>query len=155
RTASAAHALGLYDRSSLSGLSEVLTGKADVENCLLQCAESNLSFLPAGQSVENPTELLSSPRLQQVMRDLMLLFDWVIVDSAPVLPLADTNLLLPLFDSALLVVRAESTAASVVKECIGKVGRDRISGVVLNCVRDVKATHYYSHYYNRLVETQK
>src|SRR5215475_5554728 len=108
------------------GLSNVLTGDADVENCLIPCSDLNLSFLPAGSSVENPVELLSSTRLQQIMRDLALLFDWVIVDSPPTLPVADAVILNAVCDAALVVVRADKTPASLAKDNIAKVGRERV-----------------------------
>src|SRR5262249_5218720 len=138
-----------------NGLSNVLAGQVNIEDCLIPCAELNLSFLPAGHAVENPVELLSSPRLPQMMRDLTLLFDWVIVDSSPVLPIADTTVLNPTCDAVLLVVRADRTPASLVKESINKIGRERVSGIVLNCVRDIKSNHYYGHYYTNLAQAQK
>ncbi len=147
RTANAGCAMGV-EHGSVPGLSEVLVGKADVENCLLQCAELSLSLLPAGRVPENPAELLSSPRLQEVMLELALLFDWMIVDSPPVLPIADTNLLVPTCDAAIVVVQAEKTSSRVVKECIARIGRERVCGIVMNCARDVKAAHYYDHYDN-------
>ena len=112
RTGSAGHALRLDNGVRRPGLSNVLSGEVDVENCLIPCLDLNLWFLPAGSAVDNPVELLSSPRLQQMMRDLTVLFDWVIVDSPPVLPIADTSVLAPVCDAALIVVRADRTPAS-------------------------------------------
>ncbi len=106
---SAGHALGIDKHRPRRGLSDVLRNEADIEDCLISCNELNLSFLPAGSAAESPVELLSSPRLQQIMRDLTVFFDWVIVDSPPVLPIADTNVLNPLCDAALLVLRADRT----------------------------------------------
>jgi polysaccharide chain length determinant protein (PEP-CTERM system associated) len=153
RTANAARVLGLEDPRS-PGLSDVLTRRAEVEDCLVSCADLNLSFLPAGR-VANPAELLGSPRLQQVMSDLKLLFDWVIVDAPPVLPIADTNLLIPVCDAAIVVVRASKTPVSLIKESIDRVGRERVRGIVMNFVRDIKATHYYGRYYTRLTQGQE
>ena len=89
------------------------------------------------------------------MRDLTVLFDWVIVDSPPILPIADSTVWNPVCDSALVVVRADRTPVSLIKETINKVGRDRLSGIVLNCVRDIKANRYYSHYYTHVAQAQK
>jgi len=147
RTANAGSAMGV-EHGCAPGLSEVLAGKAHVENCLVWCAELNLALLPAGHIPENPAELLSSPRLQEVVLELAPLFDWVIVDSPPVLPIADTNLLVPTCDAAMVVVRADKTPSSVVKECIARIGRERVCGIVMNYARDVKAAHYYDHYEN-------
>ena len=155
RTANVSRVLGLTDRNVLPGLSDVLKGEADVENCLLPCSELNLTFLPAGRSADNPVELLSSPRLQQVMRDLKLLFDWVIVDSPPVMPIADAGLLVPVCDSAIVVVRADRTPASLVNGSIAKIGRERVSGIILNGVQNVKATDYYGYYYHQTAQARK
>jgi capsular exopolysaccharide synthesis family protein len=155
RTGSAGHSLGVDKFRPRLGLSDILAGKADIEDCLITCSELNLSFLPAGSSVQHPVELLSSPRLEQIMHDLTVLFDWLIVDSPPVLPIADTNVLNPICDSAVVVVRADRTPASLVNEAINKLGRPKIFGVVLNSVRDIKATHYYGHYYHESVKAQR
>jgi len=155
RTANASRLFGLTDREALPGLSDVLKGEADVENCLVPCSELNLMFLPAGRSPDNPVELLSSPRLQQVIRDLKLLFDWVIVDSPPVMPIADASLLIPVCDTAIVVVRADRTPASLVKGSIAKIGRDRVSGVVLNGVQRLKTTDYYGYYYHQAAQARK
>jgi capsular exopolysaccharide synthesis family protein len=155
RTANASRILGLAERNSLPGLTDVLKGEADVENCLLTCAELNLTFLPAGSLAENPVELLSSPRLQQVMRDLGLLFDLVIVDSPPVVPIADTNLLVRVCDSAIVVVRADRTPASLVKASINKIGREKVSGIVLNGVQNLRSTDYYGYYYHPTAQARK
>lgn len=155
RTANAGRLIGFEHRDSLVGLSDILAGKADVQASLIPCADLNLSFLPAGQFVENPVELLSSPRLQQVMLDLTLLFDWVIVDSPPNLPIADAGLLIPVCDTAIVVVRADKTPVSLIKESIKRAGPEKVSGIVMNCVRNIHATRYYGDYYNQLAQTHK
>jgi capsular exopolysaccharide synthesis family protein len=155
RTGSAGHALGIDKQRPRVGLSDILTGTADIENCLVTCAELNLSFLPAGAGVQNPVELLSSPRLERLMHDLTVLFDWVVLDSPPVLPIADTNVLNPICDMSIVVVRADRTPASLVNEAINKIGRSRVFGVVMNSVREIKATHYYGRYYQESIKAQK
>jgi Mrp family chromosome partitioning ATPase len=115
----------------------------------------SLSLLPAGNAIGNPAELLNSPHLEHIVHDLTLLFDWIIIDSPPVLPIADAKVLLPVCDAAIIVVRANRTPVELVKESINKVGRERVSGIVMNYVKDIKATHYYGRYYNRIVQPQK
>jgi protein-tyrosine kinase len=155
RTANTGHIMGVQNDGPLSGLSDVLAGRADVEDCILPCSELSLSLLPAGNAIGNPAELLNSPHLEHIVHDLTLLFDWIIIDSPPVLPIADAKVLLPVCDAAIIVVRANRTPVELVKESINKVGRERVSGIVMNYVKDIKATHYYGRYYNRIVQPQK
>jgi len=156
RTGKAGYTLGIKNYRSRSGLSDVLSGTADVENCLLSCADLNLSFLPAGNPKENPVDLLTSPRLQQVIYDLSVLFDWIIVDSPPVLPVADATLLPGVCDGAIVVIRAEKTPISLIKQSLDKIGRECVAGIVMNSVRDIKATqYYYGEYYNHAAQAQK
>jgi capsular exopolysaccharide synthesis family protein len=150
RTGSAGQVLGFTNGAARMGLGNVLAGETDVENCLVPCADLNLWFLPAGRSVDNPVELLGSPRLEQIMRDLTLLFDWVIVDSPPVLPLADTSVLNTVCGAALVVVRADRTPVSLAREAIDKIGRERVFGIVLNYVRELKIRNYYGRYYGQM-----
>jgi capsular exopolysaccharide synthesis family protein len=155
RTGSAGHALKFDNGVRRNGLSDVLSANGDVENFLIPCLDSNLWVLPAGRAIDNPVELLSSPRLQQMMKDLTVLFDWIIVDSPPVLPIADTSVLSPICDASLIVVRADRTPASLIKKTIDKVGRGRVPGIVLNGVREIHAKQYYGHYYHQLTRAQK
>jgi capsular exopolysaccharide synthesis family protein len=155
RTGRAGYIMGVENRNSLDGLTDVLCGKANVEDCMIPYADGNLFFLPAGHSVENPIELLSSARLEQMVEDLSMLFDWVIVDSPPILPIADTNLLMPVCDAAIVVVRADSTPVSLAKQAVTKVGREKVSGVILNCVRKISASNYYGHYYHSVAQAQR
>jgi capsular exopolysaccharide synthesis family protein len=155
RTGSAGYIMGIENRNAVHGLSDVLSGKANVEDSMIPYADGNLFFLPAGHTVQNPIELLSSPRLQEMLDDLTMLFDWVIVDSPPIVPIADTNLLIPVCDAAIVVVRADSTPVSLAKQAVSKVGREKVSGVILNCVRKIKTSNYYGHYYHNVAQAQR
>jgi capsular exopolysaccharide synthesis family protein len=147
RTASAANLLGLDGKQGRPGLHEVLSGEAHIETAVTRCAELNLYFLPAGGSVGGPTELLAAPGLEGLVRRCREIFDWIIIDSPPVLALADANIVVPVCDSTILVVRAEKTPEKLIKSAINRVGSDRICGVLVNGVRTVPPSRYYSHYY--------
>src|SRR5262249_1648664 len=109
RTLAGSKLFGLQAREPLVGLSDVLQGVTSVDDALLKCSELNLSLLPCGRTVQNPTDLLSGPAFENLLRDVTQRFDWVIVDSPPMLALADASLMLPLCDAALMVVHAEKT----------------------------------------------
>ena len=150
RTSKGLQMLGLNHRdSSPIGLSEVLQGSANVNEAILKSTELNLYLLPSGKIVSNPIELLCTPQFENLLRDIGPSFHWIIIDSPPILALADARLLVPLCDAALLVVRADKTPANLVKDCIDRVGKDHICGVLLNGARNIKSSHYYEPYYHR------
>jgi Mrp family chromosome partitioning ATPase len=75
---------------------------------------------------------LTSDRMQRVIDEAREDFDWVIVDTPPVVLLSDANLLSAMVDGAVLVVRAGATPHELVTRAIAALGRERILGVVLN-----------------------
>ncbi len=151
RTARASKMLGLAPGSCGTGLCKILTGDARVEESLMKCVDLNLYFLPAGQSEEDPTALMSEAGLEKMIRRCEELFDWVIVDSPPIIGLADAKILATVCDTVLLVVRAEKTPAKLVKDSILRIGNDHICGVLVNGVRNIASAPYYERYYKNQV----
>jgi protein-tyrosine kinase len=148
RKASSGPGLGLNGASSSAGLSRVLTGEIAFQNALLNSTNLEFYFLPAGPFPRNPSELLSSPKLEQTIKTAASIFDWVIIDSPPVIGLADTTLLAHLCDAILLVVRADSTPTKLVVDAVQKIGKERICGVVMNRQKHVNSSRYYYSYYH-------
>jgi capsular exopolysaccharide synthesis family protein len=140
--------LGIMKEDRFEGLSQVLQGQNPFEEALLCSVDQSLYLMPSGPVPLNPAELLSTRYLELALRSAAKYFDWVVVDSPPVLPLADASLLAPLCDSALLVVNASSTPAKIIKSAIQTIGRDKFCGVVLNRMRDMRLSTYY-HYYHQ------
>ena len=93
----------------------------------------------------NPAELLSSPNLENTLSNLAQWFDWVVVDSPPILGLADGCVLAALCDATVLVVQANKTPAKLVKDAIHRLGRDRICGVVINRYHLHSSRYLYQH----------
>ena len=150
RTQNVHRTLGMDTKSS-QGLVEMLRSQTDprtLMHSIKHCSQNNLYYLPAGQALDNPAELLSSPKLEALFHDLAPLFDWIIVDSTPVLHLADANLTLPLCDATLLVACAGKTPTKFIKNSIQKIGQQRTIGVLLNRVQNVASAYYYAPYYS-------
>ena len=145
----AEHELGVNHAGQPDGLSQVLRGERVAEEALLHSAKTDLFLLPAGPVPEDPAELLSSPSLELVIKRMSQIFDWVVIDSPPIMALADSSLLAPLCDTTLLVVRAGKTPSKLIQESIERIGRDRICGVLMNRSRRVRSSHYYYHYYHK------
>jgi len=144
---------GLNGSASSVGLSEVLQGNVSFRDAVLTCTNPQFSFLSSGPLPPNPSELLSSPILEQTLKAAASDFDWVIVDSPPVLSLSDTVLLAPLCDAVVLVVRANSTSARLVEDAAGRIGKERICGVIFNRQKHLTSSKYYYQYYYKKVKS--
>jgi protein-tyrosine kinase len=138
----------LGDTNGSAGIAQVLRGEFEFRNVLLMSLNPEFCFLPSGPLPPNPSELLSSPNLERALNTAAESFDWVIIDSPPVLALSDTMVIAPLCDAVLLVVRANSTPSKVVLDSIQRIGKERICGVVLNQQKRVHSSRYYYHYYH-------
>jgi protein-tyrosine kinase len=135
----------LLGAPSAPGLTEYLRREAD-EISAMQCGqESNLCFIPGGNQVTNPSELLSNGRLKELLERVTPLFDWVILDSPPCVPVADASVLADMCDGVLLVVRSAVTPAEAALKGVQELQGKNILGVVLNGM--AKASGYDSYYY--------
>ncbi|MGV9242480.1 polysaccharide biosynthesis tyrosine autokinase [Streptomyces sp. NPDC003710] len=126
-----------------AGLTTVLIGQARIED-VMQQAGGRLSVLASGAVPPNPTELLASARMEEVLHELAGLYEVVIVDTAPLLPVADTVGLASLAQGALLVVRAGKTSREQVRtaaESLARVGV-RVLGTVFNMAPAPKGDRY-------------
>jgi capsular exopolysaccharide synthesis family protein len=121
-------ALGVSPRV---GLSEFLNGQ--VENMPLRdVVPGGFSLVVAGQAEIERPEVLGSPRMQAVLEAARERFDFVLVDSTPLLPVTDAVLMQEMVDGFLLVVRARQTPRDAVDEALSKLRPDRLVGLVLN-----------------------
>jgi protein-tyrosine kinase len=130
----------LLDSAPIHGLNEALKA-AHPKPLILTMVSPRLSILPAGQADPDPMGQLTGARMASVLDELALRFDWVVVDTSPVVLLPDANLLAGMVDGALLVIRAGQTSYDLVDRAIQELGRKRILGLVLNQVED-KVSQY-------------
>lgn len=126
------------------GLTDYLRGEADELAVIQHGQEGNLCFIPGGNEVSNPSELLMNGRLKKLIARVAPVFDWVILDSPPCLPVADSILLADLCDGIVMVVRAGTTPAETAQRACQEMQGKNIVGVVLNAV---EASHLYGSYY--------
>ena len=138
------------------GLSHVLTGQASLADVLVALDTPGIWAMTAGPSPPNPSELLGSAQMRTLIEDAKGgQFDWVIIDSPPVLPVTDAVLLSPLVAGVVFVVRSEMTRrpqAARALEMLTASGA-RLLGAVLNRV-DLKRNRYYYSPVLRLQEPQ-
>jgi protein-tyrosine kinase len=129
------------------GLTEYLQGEVDEMAIIQHGLEGNLCFIPGGNQVTNPSELLTNGRLRVLLDRVAPVFDWIILDSAPLLPVADSSFLADLVDGVVLVVRAGQTPAETAQRACQELQGRNVVGVVLNAVGpDQVAGGYYSAY---------
>ena len=87
---------------SSPGLTDYLRGTADIVSIIQQGQEGNLCFIPGGDEVANPSELIANGRMKVLLDRLAPIFDWIVLDSPPCLLVADASILADLCDGVLL-----------------------------------------------------
>src|SRR5438034_6448648 len=131
---------------NLPGVSEWLkSGSCEITN-VYHIDEAGLWFLPAGSPPEDPMELMRSGRLAQLMEELSVWFDWIVIDSPPVLPLADTSVWSRLADGILLVAREGTTKKRELQRGLEILDHSKVLGLVLNSAESIAQANYYQHY---------
>lgn len=145
------HNLFQVERSP--GITEYLQGKASLEEVIRQIEGTNLYIMTAGEAVTNPLELLNLTEAKHLLGNLPQLFNWVILDTPPLLFAADANLLSTMCDGTVMVVRMGSTTIDSVTRAIQSLCQNNILGIVVNGASRSelyhKYTYYHSYYYSR------
>ena len=135
-----------FGLGKLPGLSEWLNGELRPIECIYRLEGPNSWFLPAGRPPENPLELMQSGRLSKLMEQLAGWFDWVIIDSPPVLPLADTSVWARLADGILLVTREGTTKQRQLQNGLQALEESKLLGAIVNSSASTDHTSYYYRY---------
>ncbi|MBO0720253.1 MAG: CpsD/CapB family tyrosine-protein kinase [Blastocatellia bacterium] len=130
-----------------TGINDVLNEGKDVFLSMFRIEEPGLYVLPVTEEAKNPTEMLSSERLGEMLERLRHYFDFILLDSPPVMPFADSRLLANHSDALILVVRAGVAPYETVEKAIEALPRDRIMGIVLNGAEHLREAGYYDYYY--------
>ena len=132
--------------SNTIGLSEVLIGSQKISEAV-QLHNDKLVVLTSGKIPPNPSEMLASKAMTNLIEDLKCSFNYIILDSAPVQAVTDSQILSTKADGIILVVKAQKTKRDSVKNAIGllKNVNANILGTVLNGVEQSKRNYYY-HY---------
>jgi protein-tyrosine kinase len=132
------------------GLTEYLTGSVDEFSIVQRGMGQNLFLIAGGKTASNPAELLANGRLKLLLERLAPVFDWILIDSPPVVPVHDASLLAGMCDGVLLVVRAAETPFDLAQKARAELQDKGLLGVVLNQVEEGQTYHsYYYHYYGK------
>jgi capsular exopolysaccharide synthesis family protein len=130
----------------LAGLSEWLPGDSSSLPNIYHLEQAGLWFLPAGHPPDNPLELMQSRRLGDLLEQVCAWFDWVVIDSPPILPLADTTVWARFVDGILLVAREGTTEKRQLERGLQTLDKSKLLGVVLNGYTNADHTDYYQRY---------
>jgi len=126
------------------GLADYLRGEADECEVIQNPLRGDLFFIPGGSQVSNPSELLLSERMKSLLELATPIFDWIVLDSPPALPVHDASNLADLCDGVLFVVRSGKTPHHVAERASAEFLKKNLLGVVLNGVE--KGNAYYGYY---------
>ena len=132
------------------GLSDYLVGKAKLPDILVKTGIGKLVLLPAGNSLENTAEALSSERMRRLVQEIKRKYNdrYVIFDSAPILVAADSIPLSSYMDGIIFVVQAARTSPKAAKQALSLLKDCRILGAVFNNVPRYLTTNIYPYYYH-------
>jgi capsular exopolysaccharide synthesis family protein len=131
------------------GLSDLIVGKAPASQAIQSTRIDRLQLLACGYVPPNPAELLGSPMMKQLLDALRSHYEWVIIDSPPILAMADTPVLASIVEHVVLVLAAEVATRPAVARAIDQVNGvgAKVVGVVLNKVNLERNSYYYSQNY--------
>ncbi len=131
------------------GLSDYLTGDIDISKILIKTGIGNLVILPAGRAVSNPVELLSSNKMQSLMKELKQRYmdRYILIDTPPVMSFSESITIGSYVDGIVFVVKERYAQRKTIEDALNVIGGLNILGVIYNDVSEMSLDGYYSHYY--------
>lgn len=139
-----------FSVSNENGLTDILVGKSDLKSVIKKIDDS-LFLITAGTILNNPSEMLGSKSMKDLLDELSINFDYIILDTTPTIPVSDTLLLASKADATLIVVRAKKTKVKMIKQSYEQLvgAKANIIGTVLNkCDKSLDNKDYG--YYNAI-----
>lgn len=137
--------------STTRRLTDFLRGDASLKDVIQDSGFRGLHVVFGGTLAEPPTDILNSERMVHFLDEVKKRFDIVIVDTPPLIPVADTIVLKKILKTFLIVARAGSTPYPIMQQAMEELEEAQILGVVLNGVQREKAS-YYNRYYGKYYE---
>jgi len=141
----------VFEMDQEPGLSNLIVGGIKASEAIRKTSVPGLWVLPAGRIPPNPAELLASVRFHEFFRTLSEHFDWVVVDTPPVMAVSDASVVANMVTGVMFVVRAEAVSRLAVQAAFEQLdnARANIIGAVLNRVDLDRHSYYYSQYYRK------
>ena len=145
---------GMGERRS-PGLTDYLLGGVPLEQILRATKAPNLSLITSGIEVNSPADLLAGDKFKSFLQEIRATYDMILLDTPPVLPVADTPTIRELTDGFLFVYRTGFTPYTMLRQALEELGEKNVLGAVLNSVEVASDSYYrkyYGAYYHRSVE---
>ena len=122
-----------FNISNLKGISDVVIDNENIEKVITKYNE-NIDILPSGTKINNPTEVLNSDKIQELLYKMKEKYEFIIIDSPSIQGVTDTHLILGNVDGAILVVKAEKTSKLLVRDSVKIINElgENLVGVVFN-----------------------
>jgi capsular exopolysaccharide synthesis family protein len=139
--------LGLGELQGIGQWWSAREEKEKISQYIYRLHDISLWFLGAGMTSDQPSQILQSARFAETFVRFGTLFDWVVIDSPPILPLVDANLWSRLVDGTLLVVREGLTPIRALKKSFESMDNPKLIGMVLNEASEFDRTNYGDQYY--------
>ncbi len=133
----------MFGLTNRPGVCEWLREERELKDSIYFLEGADLWFMPAGSSPSNPLEILQSGRVPILLERLIDLFDWIIIDSPPVLPLADTSVWSRLADGILIVTRQGTSEKRQLQRAVDAIESQKLIGALLNSSNSAPHTDYY------------
>jgi len=138
----------LFGLSELHGVSQWWSGQdQELAQFVYRLDDMPLWFLPAGKPCDRPSDVLRSARFAKAFSRLVGQFDWIVVDSTPMLPIVDVNLWSRLVDGTLLVIREGVAPVKALKKGLQALDHPKLIGVVMNEASGSDQANYEGQYY--------
>src|SRR5882724_7177650 len=136
----------LFGTQNMRGLTDWWLRNVPIDSFLTRLEGISLWHLSAGQTEGQPLEILQSQRMSDMLVQLAESFDWVIIDSPPLAPVADGHVWATHADGTLMVVRQGKTPKKLLQKTLESVENLKLVGIVINTSQDTQR-HHYSQYY--------
>jgi len=135
----------VFSIDSAFGLGDGLDAAGEAKLVVRQISPT-LAVLPAGRPTHDPLAALISDRMRRLIEEARDTFEWVIIDTPPLVLLPDANLLASMVDGAVLVIKAAATSHEFTRRAVEAIGKARILGVVLNRAEVTPGGYYHGYY---------
>jgi polysaccharide biosynthesis transport protein len=149
----------IFNLKGEKGLTDYLVGEASMEEIIHKLAIDNLSIIECGEIPHEPEPLLSSPKMQDLSRLLKENFDYIIYDTPPLVPIADSILLsATVADKTIIVAKSENTPKRMLKQAYEMLEEARqgiVGGVIINDISRESNYRYYKYYSGYYTEKKK
>jgi capsular exopolysaccharide synthesis family protein len=143
-----------FGLGKVPGVTEYLEGTVDANLPIYRLDALGIWLMPTGHVPSNPLELMQAGRLSPLIDRLTAWFDWIVIDSPPILPLADTSVWTRLADGILLVARQGTTDKEQLKRGLEAIEPSKLLGAILNSSNRVAHSDYYQRYGHEAVSTE-